>query len=62
MARPICVIGSGGVNIAAILNIIITTYFLLVFKYSDVINPLSLIKLKKLVAENLYQKLKLIAL
>ena len=32
IARPICVIGSGGVNNAATVKIITTTYFLLSFK------------------------------
>ena len=35
IAKPICVIGSGGVNKAAAANIITTTYFLLFFKNSD---------------------------
>ena len=50
-ASPICVIGSGGVNKAAILNIIITTYFRLVFKYSDVINPTLANKVKKILSK-----------
>ena len=38
-ANPIWVIGSGGVNIAAILNIIIIIYFLLFLKYSASTKP-----------------------
>ena len=33
IANPICVIGSGGVRIAAAANIITTTYFLLFLKF-----------------------------
>ena len=40
MANPICVIGSGGVKIAAAAKIITTTYFLLFFKYSESITPI----------------------
>ena len=40
IAKPICVIGSGGVNTAATANIITTTYFLLVRKYSELITPI----------------------
>ena len=39
IAKPICVIGSGGVNIAAAEKIITTTYFLRDFKYSESTMP-----------------------
>ena len=39
-AKPICVIGSGGVKIAAAPNIITTTYFLLSFKKVEFITPI----------------------
>ena len=43
IAKPICVIGSGGVNKAAAANIITTTYFLLFLKIQNQLNLLSLI-------------------
>ena len=46
MAKPICVIGSGGVNKAAAANIITTTYFLLFFKNSESTIPTLANKLK----------------
>ena len=46
MAKPICVIGSGGVRIAAAANIITTTYFLLFFKKIESTNPTLANKLK----------------
>ena len=39
-AKPIWVIGSGGVKIAAIVKIITTTYFLLSLKYSELTTPI----------------------
>ena len=39
IAKPICVIGSGGVNNAAAANIITITYFLLFFKKSESTTP-----------------------
>ena len=46
IAKPICVIGSGGVNNAAAANIITTTYFLLFFKNSELTTPTLANKLK----------------
>ena len=40
IAKPICVIGSGGVNTAAAAKIITTTYFLLVFKKMESTTPI----------------------
>ena len=40
MAKPICVTGSGGVNIAAAAKIIITTYFLLSRKNLESTTPI----------------------
>ena len=44
-AKPICVIGSGGVKIAAIAKIITTTYFLLNLKYTESTTPILASKL-----------------
>ena len=46
IAKPIWVIGSGGVNNAAAAKIITTTYFLLFFKNSESISPTLANKLK----------------
>ena len=46
IAKPICVIGSGGVNKAAAVKIITTTYFLLVFKNCASTTPTLASKLK----------------
>ena len=46
IAKPICVIGSGGVNNAAAVKIITTTYFLLFFKNSESTIPILANKLK----------------
>ena len=46
MAKPIWVIGSGGVNNAAAAKIITTTYFLLFFKNSESTTPILASKLK----------------
>ena len=62
MASPICVIGSGGVNIAATVKIITITYLLLLFRYSEFTTPILANKFNKWVIENLYQRQKLISL
>ena len=46
IANPIWVIGSGGVNNAAVAKIITTTYFLLFFKNSESTTPILASKLK----------------
>ena len=46
IARPICVIGSGGVSIAAAAKIIITIYFLFSLKYFESTIPTLANKLK----------------
>ena len=46
IAKPICVMGSGGVSIAAAENIITTTYFLLFFKNSESTTPILANRLK----------------
>ena len=40
MARPICVIGSGGVKIAATEKIITTTYLLVLLRYFEFTTPI----------------------
>ena len=39
MAKPICVTGSGGVKIAAVVKIMTTTYFLLFLRNLESITP-----------------------
>ena len=52
MAKPICVIGSGGVNNAATANIITTTYFLLSFKNLELTTIITELNLLKRLSKN----------
>ena len=61
IAKPICVIGSGGVSIAAAVKIIITTYFLLVLRNSESTKPTLANNDNTTGIENLIQKQKLIS-